>query len=435
MINTGQFEKIFLLFALQNPKYLETTQKGFFTVPEVDLLISIAKQYYNKFKKSPSKDQLWMIITTKDLEERCTKVFFEELFKKELSDYDIEWVEETAKSWIKWKHLDSSIVDTVEYIQTQKVTPENVADIIESVKDLINGRNNLTFDDDLGVNFYDVASHIRKEEDMVSSNYNFIDKNIGGYTKGTLNVYVAPPNVGKSLFMGNDAANYIKDGKNVLVISLEMGAQKIVKRIGSNLFNININKYDDFAIKSPDKLKAKINEFKEQALVTPGQLTIRNYPTSSATADDIDNYIGKIQEVTGIEYDVVIIDYVNIMRDKRNPNSESTYIKIKNICEDLRAVAQRRNVVVISATQTTRGGFDSSSIGLGDIAESAGLAATCDNIMAIIQTPDMNLEKLYWLKLLKIRDGSGKNTKCRINIDYDYMRLTETNTIIHDDEV
>ena len=98
----------------------------------------------------------------------------------------------------------------------------------------------------------------------------------------------------------------------------------------------------------------------------------------------------------------------------------------------MRAVAQRRNVVLISATQTTRNSFDSSSIGLGDIAESAGLAATCDNIMAIIQTPEMNVEKLYWLKLLKVRDGS-KGAKCRINIDYDYMRLQETNNIIMDD--
>lgn len=430
MINTGQFEKVFLLFALQNPKYLESTEKGFFTVPEVDLLVSISKQYFSKFKKAPSAEQLWMIITTKDLEERCSKVFFDEIFKKDLSDYDVEWVEETAKSWIKFKHLDSSIVDTVEFIQGQKVTPENVGDIIESVKNMINGRNNITFDDDLGVDFYDATAHIRKEEDLVSSNYNFIDDNIGGYTKGTLNVYVAPPNVGKSLFMGNDAANYIKDGKNVLVISLEMGAQKIIKRIGSNLFNININKYDNKA-KDSKFMQGKINEFREQSLVTPGQLTIRNYPTSSATADDIDNYIGKIEETTGIVYDVVIIDYVNILRDKRNPNSESTYIKIKNICEDLRAVAQRRNVVIISATQTTRGGFDSSSIGLGDIAESAGLAATCDNIMAIIQTPEMMLDKLYWLKLLKVRDGV-KGAKCRINIDYDYMRLQETNTIIID---
>jgi len=434
MINTNEFEKIFLLFALENPVYLEPTERGFFSVPEIDLLSTLSKRYYKKYKISPSKENLWMLISTGELEERCPKIFFDEIFKKDIKEYDIDWVEETAQSWIKWKHLDSSIVDTVEYINTAKVTPENVGDIVDSVKNLINGRNNITFDDDLGTDFFDTKSHIMNAQDLLSSNYDFIDKNVGGHSKGTLNVYVAPPNTGKSLFLAQDAANYCKAGKNVLFISLEMGGQKVHKRIGADIFNVNVNAYDK---KSLDEsfMKQKIQDFKNSNIVTPGALTVKNYETSNATADDIDNFIGKVQDVTGIEYDVILVDYVNIMKDKRNPNSESTYLKIKNICEDLRAVAQRRNVVLLSATQTNRAGFESSNINMGMIAESAGLAATCDTILAIIQTPEMNLDSYYWLKLLKVRDGQGKGMKCKINIDYDYMRLQETNTVIFDEEI
>lgn len=435
MINTNEFEKIFLLYALDNPVYLEPVERGFFSVSEIDLLATLSKRYYKKYKKAPTKENLWLLISTGELEERCPKVFFDEIFKKNIKEYDVDWVEETAQSWIKWKHLDASIIDTVEFINTAKVTPENVSSIVEDVKNMINGRNNITFDDDLGSDFYNLQSHIRNAEDLVSSNYEFIDKNIDGYSKGTLNVYVAPPNTGKSLFMCQDAANYIKSGKNVLYISLEMGAQKVQKRIGADIFNINVNKYDNFVEKHPDQLQQKINDFKELSMTQPGALTVKNYETSNGTADDIDNFIGKVKDQTGIEYDVVIIDYINIMKDKRNPNSESTYLKIKNISEDLRAVAQRRNVVIISATQTNRAGFENSNINMGHIAESAGLAATCDNIMAIIQTPDMNLENYYWLKLLKVRDGQGKGMKCKINIDYDYMRLQETNTVIFDEEI
>ena len=81
---------------------------------------------------------------------------------------------------------------------------------------------------------------------------------------------------------------------------------------------------------------------------------------------------------------------------------------------------------------THNSGFDSSNINMGHIAESAGLAATCDTIMAIIQTDEMNMDNFYWLKLLKVRDGQGKGMKCRIDVNYDYMRLHETNTIIFD---
>lgn len=416
MIKTNEFEKIFLLYALDNPVYLEPLERGFFSVPEIDLLATLSKRYYKKYKISPSKENLWMLISTGELEERCNKVFFDEIFKKNINEFDIAWVEETAQSWIKWKHLDSSIVDTVEYINTTKVTPENVGEIVDSVKNMINGRNNITFDNDLGTNFFDASSHVRKAEDLLSSNYEFIDKNIGGHSKGTLNVYVAPPNTGKSLFLCQDAANYCKTGKNVLYVSLEMGGQKVHKRIGSDIFNINVNKYDKKA-DDIEFMKRKISEFKEHNMVIPGALTVRNYETSNATADDIDNFIGYVEDITGIVYDVVLVDYINIMKDKRNPNSESTYIKIKNICEDLRAVAQRRNIVLLSATQTTRclaldtkvetkaGIVDISTLEEGDF-----IMGKDDWVKVTKIFPIETLPKVY-----KVKTKSGKEIICGPN--------------------
>jgi hypothetical protein len=65
-----------------------------------------------------------------------------------------------------------------------------------------------------------------------------------------------------------------------------------------------------------------------------------------------------------------------------------------------------------------------------NIAESAGLAHTADMMYAIIQDSMMHAAKEYWLKVLKIRDGEGKGTKCRFTIDYNYMKLSETSDII-----
>ena len=61
-----------------------------------------------------------------------------------------------------------------------------------------------------------------------------------------------------------------------------------------------------------------------------------------------------------------------------------------------------------------------------DIAESAGLSHTADVMLGIIQDDLMRANQEYWLKVLKIRDGEGKGTKCKLNIDWNYMRLTET---------
>jgi len=429
MINTGEFEKVFLLYALENPHYLSSVDKGFFEIKEIDTLAIIVKAYWSKFKQTPTKEQLWMLVKSKDIQ--IDGGLYNKIFENPLEKYDIDWVKRTAESWILWKNLDSSLTDTLEFVSTQQVSPENVEGIIRQVKDIINGRNSINFNNDLGLSFYNAIDHKLDSLSTITTNYMFVDRLMGGYTKKTLNVYVAPPNTGKSLFMAHDAAEYIKKGKNVIYVTLEMSGQKILKRVGANVLGISIDDYESKS-RNTEFMEKKIKAFKNQSLMDPGELRVVEFPTSTGTVDDIDVYLKNIQETTGIKFDVVIIDYINILRDIRNPNTEQTYIKIKNISEDLRAFSQKNDVVVISATQTNRGGFDSTEVTMANIAESAGLAHTADNIMAIIQDSEMNLNKEYWLKLLKVRDGAGKHTKCLLNIDYDYMILSETDVLVED---
>jgi hypothetical protein len=68
---------------------------------------------------------------------------------------------------------------------------------------------------------------------------------------------------------------------------------------------------------------------------------------------------------------------------------------------------------------------------MGHIAESAGLSHTADIIYGIIQDSSMHMNNEYWLKILKVRNGTGKNSRCLYRIDYTYMRLLETDTIVN----
>ena len=152
-------------------------------------------------------------------------------------------------------------------------------------------------------------------------------------------------------------------------------------------------------------------------------------PTSQATVLDIDAYLTQLEEEKQIKIGAVVIDYINILANYRNPNSENTYLKIKQIAEDLRAMGQRHDWLIVTATQITRGGYNSSDITMGDIAESAGLSHTADVMFGIIQDDLMRASDEYWLKILKMRDGEGKGTKCKLNINWGYMRLNETDEI------
>lgn len=227
-----------------------------------------------------------------------------------------------------------------------------------------------------------------------------------------------------SIFLCNDAVNFVRNGKNVLFITCEMSAKKVIKRMGANLLDISIDEYDKLS-KDVNFIGERLAEARRNQHIPMGRLFIKEYPTSCCTTIDVENYIKTIQEVLGFKVDVVVIDYINIMANYRNLNSEDLYNKIKQISEDLRAIAVRQECLIVTATQTNRGAFDSDDITIGNIAESSGLLHTCDTMFGIIQNSDMRTNDKYLLKILKIRDGEGKNTKMEMDIEYKKMRIKD----------
>jgi len=426
---TQDFEKIFFKLSLSKPKYLEAIKTGFYTSEEIDLLSKLSNKFHEKFHESPSKEQMKLLVQRSKAKDKIEPSMVDLIYDVNLNEYDEEWLTSTAESWIKWRNFDISLIDTVEFIKTTEVTPDNADHIISKVKSLINDRNNLTFNSDLGLDFFDPDSHDQLENDKVSSGYNFIDQALGGgYDKGgNLIVYAGEQNIGKSIYLANDAAEFVKMGHNTAVITLEMAAHKFVKRIGSNLLGIPMNEYQEKS-KNKDHIKRKL-ETVGDGFTPPGQLFVKQFPTSQATVIDLEAYLKQIEEDRKIKLGCVVIDYINILANYRNPNSENTYLKIKQIAEDLRAMGVRNNWLIITATQITRGGYNASDISMTDIAESAGLSHTADVMLGIIQDDLMRANNEYWLKILKMRDGEGKGTKCRLMINYNYMRLNETDDI------
>ena len=171
----------------------------------------------------------------------------------------------------------------------------------------------------------------------------------------------------------------------------------------------------------------------------PGKLRIKEMPTGQGTVLDVERYIKDVEDKLKYKVDVVVIDYINIMSNYRQPNSENTYLKIKTLAEDLRGLAVKYDVLMITASQIGRSALDSSDINLTNISESMGLTHTVDNCIGIIQTEEMRIGDInedgvavpyYWMKILKIREGEGKNTKFKVEINYSKMKLIEKTDVI-----
>lgn len=423
------FEKVFFKLSLIKPKYLETIKKGFYTTEDIDLLHFLSTKFYEKFHETPSKEQMKLLVKNSKANGKVEDGIIDLIYQTDLTQYDEEWLTSTAEAWIKWRNFDTTLIDTIEYIKSTEVTPENADSIISKVKTLINDRNSIVFNSDIGLDFFNPGDHHHEGREKVSSGYQFIDRLMGGgYDKdGSLVVYVGEQNIGKSIFLANDAANFVKMGVNTAFVSAEMAAHKVLKRIGSNLLSISMNEYDEKA-KNVDLIRRRL-ETVGDGFNPPGQLFVKQFPTSQATVLDVEAYLKQIEEERKIKLGCVVIDYINILSNYRNPNSENTYLKIKQIAEDLRAMGVRNGWLIVTATQINRNGYNSSDLSMSDVAESAGLSHTADMMLGIIQDDIMRASYEYWLKVLKIRDGEGKGTKCKLNINYSFMRLTETDEI------
>ena len=364
------------------------------------------------------------------------------------SDYS-EWEIETDQGWSDI----TSVGKTIEY-EVWEITTE-------SGKSLKCADNHIVFDDSFSEIFVkDLNKDSRPDKIWVRGNDGkptlelvVSVKNLG-YTEHMYDVQVADENhryytndilSHNSIVLCNDAANYVRQGKNVLFITCEMAKEKVTRRISANLLDMTLEDYDKL-VEDPAKVKRKLNKFMKDSInmnfVEPGKLRIKELPTGQGTVLDVERYIKEVEESQNYKVDVVIIDYINIMCNYRQPNSENTYLKIKTLAEDLRGLAVKYDVLMITASQIGRSALDSSDINLTDVSESMGLMHTVDNAIGIIQTEEMRIGELiagvatpyYWMKILKIREGEGKGHKFRVDINYDKMKLIERTDCIDTNE-
>jgi len=201
MSSTVHQENLFFHFILGNPLFLNTAKPEFFTNQNVRELFDIAKEHTLRYKEPPSKEQMMQLIQIKGLGEKFSDDMITGLYniKKQLGeDYDNEWVENNASSWIQVRNLDSVLRKVIAYMKMTKVTTENSSEVVEKVRHMLSSETAIDFTFDLGSNFFDPASHLQTRLARTSSGYDFIDLcTKGGYWKGSLIVFQGSPKSGK----------------------------------------------------------------------------------------------------------------------------------------------------------------------------------------------------------------------------------------------
>jgi hypothetical protein len=159
---------------------------------------------------------------------------------------------------------------------------------------------------------------------------------------------------------------------------------------------------------------------------TEGKLIIKEYPTAGAHVGHFKALLNELKLKRQFKPDIIIVDYLNICassRFKAGANINS-YTLIKSIAEELRGLAVEEVVPILSATQTTRGGYGNTDVELTDTSESFGLPATVDLMFALIATEELDQLNQIMVKQLKNRYNDPTiNKRFVVGIDRAKMKL------------
>lgn len=433
-MNNLYFEILAFFYILKDPSLIKNFNKRFFSEPTIVSIFDYAQDFVNQYKEEPTPEQLYELIKISGKEEvplDSIKTLWQN--QSGLSRYTDEWLKENISDWGKWRSFWTGLENTIAYV---KQLPSNIAytdceTYINRASNIFNNGASFSVNTSEGYDFFDLENHVIKDEDTHSTGYKFMDLCLkGGFMKKGLYIIMGAPKVGKSQWLCNLAANSVKMGYNTIYITLEMSYQKVSNRIGSNLFNINIDDYQN-ALKDQNKMMQAAQSFHNGLMVPAGKFYLEEFPTSTATATDIENFVLKKEAELSKLYNCVFkfanvfIDYVNIMRDQRGNSGDNTYIKIKNICEDVRAVGQRNQWAMISVTQLNGDGYESTNLSMANVSESKGLIATVDALFGIIQTALMRASNVYYLQACALRDSPHIGDKKKFIWDPYHLRITE----------
>ena len=402
-------------------KVLPFIKEEYFSDRLEKVLFSEIYKFVNKYNNLPTKESLSIEINSnKNINEDEYKKVTDILSTLNPEPVNLDWLVDTTEKFCKERSVHNAILSGIQIIdgKDKRHTPEYLPELLSSAL-------GVSFDQKVGHDYLleskERYDFYKKKEERLELDLEYFNKiTRGGIPSKTLNICLAGTGVGKTMFMTHLASSILLQNKNVLYITLEMAEERIAERIDANLLNVGMSDLEELPYQM---YETKINKLQSK---TTGQLIIKEYPTATAHTGHFKNLISELALKKSFKPDIVFVDYLNICASSRFKSGANvnSYTYIKAIAEELRGLAVEHDIPIFSATQTTRGGFVSSDVGLEDTSESFGLPATADFMFALISSEELEEKNQIMIKQLKNRyNDPTVNRKFIVGVDRSKMRL------------
>lgn len=402
-------------------KVVPHLEKEYFAERVDALIYDEINTFFLKFNTLPTKEVLRVQITDKsgvqnsDTEEALSRV-------QGLSSEpkNLDWLVEKTEAFCRDRALYNAIMKSITIIdgKDQKHQREAIPSILQEAL-------GISFNTAVGHSYLDDAEKrfdfYTRVESKIVMDIEMLNKiTNGGLTRKSLTMLLAVSGGGKQLVMSHMAAGFLREGYNVLYISMEMSEEKIAERIDANLLDVEVDKIKDMG---KDIFCTKISNL---ASKTHGRLFIKEYPNGSAHTGHFRGLLEELKTKQNFVPDVIEVDYLGICASARVKmgGSVNSYAYLKAISEELRALAVENDVPVITAGQVNRGAYGSSDMDLSDTSESMGIIHTCDMVLGLVRTEELDdMNQLMMVQLKNRYSDPAINKRFTVGLNRAKMKL------------
>ena len=400
-------------------KIISHLKPEFFESRILGKIFNIYEKFFNKFNQIPTKRIVKEILDKSGSDPKESEFILNKIYdnKKTINAIEKQYILDEVVTFGKRARMKEAIIKSVDLLDKND---------FESITNEIREALLFNLDVNIGYDLFDVDKRYKNLRDSLknkmSTGYGQLDKVLnGGWSRKELIAILGPPGIGKSIFLPNFGFKALLNGYNVAHYSLEMSEDRLGLRYDAIASNININTI----MSKSDEVKRKYNMIKK---LTKTHLKLKEFPTSTATVLDIESHLEELKLYENFIPDIIIVDYGDIMRAiKRTKN---LYEEQGWIFKELRSLAVKRNIAIITATQANRESFGSSGqgtkevVGMQNTSDSMEKNRILDALFSIVQNPKEKDEGRINLWIAKNRNGPS-NTYLQFLINYSTMQIKE----------
>jgi replicative DNA helicase len=378
-------------------------------------------EYRQTFKQAPGASHIDDIFdfVLNDPKHRLYDIYrriLQGLYEQSSSGFNTEYIASRVSSFVRQQTLKSAVLEAAQAIQRGS---EDYSEEVETI--LLNTIQRKVDLEDPGVFLGDKEKALRfldsDGNECCQLGIKELDKRHLGPTRKELSIFLAPRKRGKSMYLIHVGKMALLQRWKVAHITLEMSEDVVVQRYIQSLFSMSkrpeqsvrtffeldeLKRLSGFDVRKAaaklnledpnirKQLRAKMDEWGFRL----NNIIVKQFPSGDLTIRSLESYLDSIEIVHKFVPDVIIIDYIALMK----LNVDNYTHSLGQTAVALRGLAVKRNLAVVTAAQGNRESESAAKVESHMVAGDISLIATCDLAMTYSQTPQerqLGLARLF----------------------------------------